>query len=186
MRRFLCSLLLFALLPISCLGDVVSHQEITLDIKDAGPRTGYYTGDLNASGLPDGYGAFESVNPRGVRWIYVGQWAEGQMLDIGWHAFDNGQITISDGRDLVRVVDGGKDCFYDYDFSDTYTDGDRLRIHYIQYRFFDGLSYKYIDGYIDASTSKLVRATYYDPEGNMVMSCEFGDSATQSVYLNIY
>ena len=63
--------------------------EMTLDFY-FGCRTGTYSGEVNESGLPTGYGKFESTTPDGVSWKYEGDWLDG-------HWEGNGKTTWSDG-----------------------------------------------------------------------------------------
>lgn len=59
----------------------MSRQLIEIDFS-YGARTGYYTGPA-VDGKPEGYGLFESQNPSGKKWHYVGEFSNGTFNGTG-------------------------------------------------------------------------------------------------------
>lgn len=77
----------------SKLDDYAIKTELTLNF-NFGERTGIYTGDFK-NGLPNGYGAFESIALDGNSWIYYGQWIDGHFSGKGISTWSNGNTTMS-------------------------------------------------------------------------------------------
>lgn len=59
----------------------VVNQTIAIETI-SGSRTGQYTGQL-VNGAPHGYGVFESQNPSGVKWFYIGEFRKGCFYGNG-------------------------------------------------------------------------------------------------------
>ncbi len=69
----------------------VDEKEMTLKFS-FGEITGIYSGDVNAAGLPDGYGTFTHQAPEGSGWTYEGDWKNGHFDGTGTCTWDSGQV----------------------------------------------------------------------------------------------
>ncbi len=69
----------------------VDEKEMTLQFSFQ-ELTGIYSGDVNAAGLPDGYGTFTRQAPEGSGWTYEGDWKNGHFDGIGKCTWESGQV----------------------------------------------------------------------------------------------
>lgn len=70
--------------------ETTSVTDMTLTLTFSyGERTGTYTGEMR-DGLPNGYGAFSSVNDEGTDWVYEGDWVDGHYSGYGSTTFADG------------------------------------------------------------------------------------------------
>ena len=92
MKRFLI-LMIVLLLPFSAFAESVTRKIITVDFFDTS-REGYYTGNLNEDGKPDGFGVFEGVNDYGFKYYIIGDWVKGEMTGFSWEVFSTGLLKI--------------------------------------------------------------------------------------------
>ncbi len=76
----------------------VEDKEMTLQFSFQ-ELTGIYSGDVNAAGLPDGYGTFTRQAPEGSGWAYEGpgwtyegDWKNGHFDGIGICTWESGQV----------------------------------------------------------------------------------------------
>lgn len=72
------------------LPQTVTEQQATLNFA-FGSRNGTYTGEI-LNGLPNGYGAFSSVDSDQSSWVYEGSWVNGHMNGQGTTTWEDGFI----------------------------------------------------------------------------------------------
>ena len=92
----------------------VSNTTITLEF-EFGTRTGTYTGEVNNSGIPNGYGKFDSKNDEGTGWTYEGDWENGHWNGKGTTTWSDGNSYSGDyendyenGHGTYQFEDGKK------------------------------------------------------------------------------
>ena len=99
-------------------------KKMTLNLA-YGDRTGKYSGELNANGLPDGHGKFTSVNSEGVKWTYEGEFKDGHFNGKGKTTWKSGQVEIGTYKDDVIVPMSGEEI------KTLYTTPEKFKNHYV-------------------------------------------------------
>lgn len=69
-----------------------------------GDREGAYCGEVDESGLPDGFGTFASQRPDGAKWTYCGEWEHGHWNCRGITSWDEGATYL--GRYENDLING--------------------------------------------------------------------------------
>ena len=103
MKKLLAITLMLCLLVTCGLSETVVRQDVTIVFPDV-EREGKYTGEVNESGNPHGFGVFEAVNTVGARYIIVGEWVNGSQTGESWRALENGlqYIGMFEDGDLIK------------------------------------------------------------------------------------
>ena len=92
MRKLVCSLITLLLIFSVALAESVTQANYELTIDDQ-TRIGKYTGNIE-NDVPNGYGIFETTNPNGFSWHYIGQWQDGLMHGDGAIYWEDGSLEI--------------------------------------------------------------------------------------------
>lgn len=92
MKKWIC-LLLLVCVTATASAESVTRLRITIDFTDVS-REGLYTGEINESGRPDGFGVFEAVNTMGLQYYVLGEWKDGIMTGHGWKVSADGSLMI--------------------------------------------------------------------------------------------
>lgn len=111
MKRLLCLALGLLILFSNAYAESVTQHLYEL-VVDGESRIGKYTGDME-NGVPEGYGIFETTNPNGYSWHYVGYWHAGLMHGEGAIYWEDGSLEIGE-YDNGNFVFG----YYNYDGAD--------------------------------------------------------------------
>ena len=56
--------------------------------------SGFYTGELNENGNPDGFGVFFATSYLGIMYYMIGQWTDGVFSGQGWKVCADGMVAI--------------------------------------------------------------------------------------------
>ena len=105
MKKVIISMLslIICLTSYNSYAELVLKQTVTVSFYDVN-REGLYTGEVNTSGLPDGFGVFEATNSEHNRYIIVGNWENGKQIGESWQAIENGEQYIGtfENGELVK------------------------------------------------------------------------------------
>lgn len=70
-----------------------------------GDREGVYSGEVDGSGLPNGFGTFASQRPDGAKWTYCGEWDHGHWHGHGITSWDEGTTYLGGyENDLINGI----------------------------------------------------------------------------------
>lgn len=95
MKKMIIGLIAIILITISiAYAEPVTEMQYILKV-DNETRKGVYTGNIEA-GVPAGYGIFETVNPNGYKWHYIGNWVNGTMHGSGAIYWEDGSLEIGE------------------------------------------------------------------------------------------
>ena len=151
----------------------VADQAMTLSLYH-GARTGVYTGQVDAAGLPSGEGSFVYTGSDGLLYSYTGGWAAGRREGFGTLTISTGEVQSGIYLDDRRCGPGETL----YPSGDRYVGGflDGKRDGEGVYYYADG-TVKYRGGY--RAGHREGDGTLYDREGNRVYEGQFaGDDPT--------
>lgn len=79
--------------------------ELTLDFS-FGKRDGFYSGEIDDNGLPNGQGKFASKNTTGESWTYEGDWVAGHWDGFGVSTWASGTTYIGEYKSDVQMGHG--------------------------------------------------------------------------------
>lgn len=170
---------------------IVDDAELTLEFS-FGSRTGVYSGEVNADGIPHGQGKFTSSNTTGESWTYQGNWVNGHFDGFGTTTWSDGSIHSGEYQNDaqsghgIHIFPNGQR--YEGNFSNSSFSGDGT-LYYP-----DGTCF--VGNFTDSSNGT---GTYYDVASNpyearienseLVMTSTvdfFSDTERQQKYKELY
>lgn len=149
--------------------ELVSQMDYVLELPDV-IRKGTYSGET-LSGIPHGFGVFETTNSNGINWHYIGQWENGKMSGDGGQYWDNGREEIGEFKqnDLICgfVREGTGQCVWAN--SEPNDHG-----HYEAKEYREDGSLR-LECCIDPDSGMYHKGTIYTKDGQIFFSGEFGE-----------
>lgn len=136
MRRTFFAIIMVMYLALLLTG---CGKEVTLNLA-YGERTGIYSGDVDANGVPHGQGKFTTTNAEGIEWTYEGDFKNGHFEGMGQTTWEDGQIEIGVYKDDVIVPMKGNEI------KSLHTSPEKYKNHYVELVGVVFTSPEYFDG----------------------------------------
>lgn len=169
---------------------ICRNREMTIDFF-FGSRTGTYSGELDAQGLPNGHGVFTSITPAGTAWTYDGEWVNGHWNGTATTTWEDGASYTGEycndimyGHGVYEFETGERyDCYFnDFDIQGEgtlyYTDGSYLQGVFDG--FYDAIGTYHTDGFEYEAILEDGELSYY-PYNDF-----FSDDQRQTIYESLY
>lgn len=129
----------------------VYKKEMVLS-QSYGEKSGIYTGEINKSGLPDGFGSFTAKNKEGISWTYYGKWENGHFSGTGTTEFEDGSSFIGTYRNDWECGPGIYNDGQGYWECAEFEDGTEIECYYYQDSSDDSVSEINIDQSLSIDT----------------------------------